>query len=104
MELLENLCGISASVIKPGLLLVATDSFSTPPSESLPAMFQVLFAMRRAHWARSVYLITETECGPDGQLNPGDSVKGVNLTRQVDFDSAEAFYTAHARDLLATLA
>ena len=44
---------------------------------------QVLFAIRRAHWARSVYLLTEVETGPDGRPGPADSIKGVNLTRVV---------------------
>ena len=38
--------------------------------------------MRRAHWAHSVYLLTEVETGPDGRPRPSDCIKGVNLTRQ----------------------
>ena len=48
-------------------------------------------------------MITEVELGPNGQMRPTDSVKGVNLTRVVD-GTEDASYTAAARELIATAA
>ncbi len=50
-----------------------------------------------------MYLLTEVEAGPEGEVRPSDCVKGVNLTRQVDMSGPDAFYTSNARDLVQNL-
>ena len=47
MELLEDMSGFQAAALRPGALLIATDSFSNPPSAGIPLLWQVTTVMLR---------------------------------------------------------
>jgi hypothetical protein len=80
MAMLEELSGMSAAQIKPGMLVIATNCHQLPFSPDIPAHWQALFEARRAHWICSVYLICSTTGDGPGS---GDQVVGINLTRGI---------------------
>jgi len=81
MAMLEELSGMSAAQIKPGMLVIATNCHQLPFSPDIPAHWQALFEARRAHWICSVYLVCSVTGGPEA--GAGDQVVGVNLTRGI---------------------
>jgi hypothetical protein len=96
MQILEELSGMSPADVKPGVLLVATDSHQVPFSPDMPGHWQALFEARRAHWVRGVYLLCSV--AGDGETGVGDQVIGVNLTRAIESEDRQGAYSVNVRE------
>lgn len=80
IDILSAISEINWDRIKPGLLLVSTESMESSLSPEIPSAWQVVNETRRAYWKSSVYLITAVQ-GIHEEPGGGDAVQGVNLTR-----------------------
>eukprot|EP00961_Rhodomonas_salina_P235836 3187481-Rhodomonas_salina.3 len=80
IDILSAISEINWDRIKPGLLLVSTESMESSLSPEIPSAWQVVIETRRAYWKSSVYLITAVQ-GIHEEPGGGDAVQGVNLTR-----------------------
>jgi len=84
MDIIAEISGVPPRYISSGLALISTENENLLRNSESPTLLEVLFHRRWSHWNRAVYLITRVVQETEGQLLPGDAVKGVNVTAIMD--------------------